>query len=887
MKKKNRKITVKRFALGTLMHMLALCISILVSFIVMNSYIIVDNMYGEKVRYNIAFLENSEAFEESDIFTDMLRNSINDITRFTVYKSQMETDGAFDPNKKIDVTAFVNRNSAKSKCNVTAVYYLDDLIKWDRYGIQMQESSFDSKQEFLMFFDIAYLFDIFTQLDAEITVPVGEDVTSETIDDAMRLILTTRLANPQTASEVFEVVVEQMQELAGKTVEVVTENGKEKVKLTMLNCRYQTVDGKNILNLVDNWIDYSMLEANVLETIDNMGYSYSQYSNRNEEYYFGNTNVQFMIRTTTSEGVFDYTNLPSSQKGRDAASLNEYFEYLGKYVIYSKDNMNFQTNTDITEEEMFNNVSGYESAYPDNTKIWVGVDTKFKAQEDQYAHVNDTYDTIVPKIWYIVVGIIFCSLIWIILWIYFTFTAAHMYDENGKSLARLNTFDKVPTEVMGGMMFVTVIGFLVAFMKMSELLENNIYYKYENWIADNSYAKTYFLLLSALFGVGISVFVHLYWCSFVRRLHFGVLWRGSISCRILKGIVRLLGGVTSNRMVVVRTLIPYNVFLIFNLCGILGIYMTIRMDQLYFVLCVAGLVLVDVVVGLYLYKRASEVNEIIDGIARIRSGDVEYVLESEKLHGDNRTLAEAVNNIGEGIRVAVETSMKDERTKADLITNVSHDIKTPLTSIINYVALLKRENIQTEPVKGYIEILDAKTQRLKHLTDDLVEASKISSGNIVLENAQMDFNELIKQATGEFSEKFEDCGLTVVMNDCRDYTTIYADNRRMWRVVENLYNNVCKYAMPNTRVYVDIHNQNGKVEASIKNISANPLNIKPEELTERFIRGDISRTTEGSGLGLSIAKNLTELQGGEMIIFLDGDLFKVTLRFPEYRAEGK
>ena len=348
-------------------------------------------------------------------------------------------------------------------------------------------------------------------------------------------------------------------------------------------------------------------------------------------------------------------------------------------------------------------------------------------------------------------------------------------------------------------------------------------------------------------------------------------------------MLHMLRGITRNRIAVVRTLIPYNLFLIFNLACVLGLYVTMRINEMYFALCLVILLGVDIAVGFYLYRRASEVNDIIDGINKIRAGDVNFVLYSENLHGDNKELAEAVNNIGEGIRKAVETSMKDERMKADLITNVSHDIKTPLTSIINYVALLKREKITAEPAKSYIAVLDAKSQRLKHLTDDLVEASKISSGNIVLEMAQMNLYELIMQATGEFSEKFEDCGLTPVLEECLDHTAIYADSRRMWRVVENLFNNVCKYAMPGTRVYIDVANVDGKVEASIKNISQSALNFKPEELTERFIRGDISRTTEGSGLGLSIARNLTELQGGEFIIFLDGDLFKATIRFPEFK----
>lgn len=259
------------------------------------------------------------------------------------------------------------------------------------------------------------------------------------------------------------------------------------------------------------------------------------------------------------------------------------------------------------------------------------------------------------------------------------------------------------------------------------------------------------------------------------------------------------------------------------------------------------------------------------------------MLDSEKLHGDNKELAASVNNIGDGIRKAVATSMKDERMQADLITNVSHDIKTPLTSIINYIDLLKREKIAQEPVCSYITVLDSKAQRLKQLTDDLLEASRISSGNIALDNSRLDLTELIRQSLGEFSEKLEARKLQVVVTEPNSPAYIYADSRRMWRVVENLFNNICKYAMVGTRVYVDLEKVDGMVIASIKNISETALNFDPEELTERFVRGDVSRSSEGSGLGLSIAKNLTELQSGEFKIVLDGDLFKIQLRFQEYR----
>lgn len=301
-------------------------------------------------------------------------------------------------------------------------------------------------------------------------------------------------------------------------------------------------------------------------------------------------------------------------------------------------------------------------------------------------------------------------------------------------------------------------------------------------------------------------------------------------------------------------------------------------------LILIAMVIVDGIVGVFLFRRNAEQIEIVEGIKRIRDGEVDFKLDTDSLHGASRELADAVNNIGEGIRKAVRTSMKDEQMKTDLITNVSHDIKTPLTSIINYVDLLKRLKIQDEPAKGYIEILDGKAQRLKQLTDDLVEASKISSGNLELEKEKLNLTEMINQGIGEFSEKLEGCRLQVVFEENDLPACIYADSRRMWRVVENLFNNICKYALEGTRVYIDMLKTDGQVQLSVKNISRQQMNIRPEELTERFIRGDSARSTEGSGLGLSIAKSLVQVQGGSFEILLDGDLFKVRISFPEYET---
>lgn len=282
----------------------------------------------------------------------------------------------------------------------------------------------------------------------------------------------------------------------------------------------------------------------------------------------------------------------------------------------------------------------------------------------------------------------------------------------------------------------------------------------------------------------------------------------------------------------------------------------------------------------FVLSSAMAKSRIRKGIEEIASGNLEHRIELNGLRGADKELAEKVNDIGSGLNRAVDEAMRNERLKTDLITNVSHDIKTPLTSIINYVDILKRSNIADEKIRGYLDILEAKAQRLKTLTEDVVEASKVSSGNITLEYMDMDLRELIQQTEGELAEKFAARRLTVVLNMPEEPAVIHVDGRRMWRVLENIFGNAAKYAMPGTRVYADLTLNDSQVMFSLKNVSEQQLNFSADELTERFIRGDISRSTEGSGLGLSIAKSLTTMQGGEFELYLDGDLFRVNIRFP-------
>ncbi len=271
---------------------------------------------------------------------------------------------------------------------------------------------------------------------------------------------------------------------------------------------------------------------------------------------------------------------------------------------------------------------------------------------------------------------------------------------------------------------------------------------------------------------------------------------------------------------------------------------------------------------------------IKSGTEEIAKGNVYKKIDTKYMFLDIKDHAENINNINDGIAKAVEERMKSERFKTELITNVSHDIKTPLTSIINYVDLLEKEEIENETAKEYVSVLSRQSARLKKLIDDLLEASKASTGNVNVNLTQLELGILLSQTLGEYDEKFTNSNLQVVLKKTDELLLVMADNRHIWRVFDNILNNISKYAQPNTRVYIDVIRRFDKVEISFKNISKEPLNISGDELMERFVRGDSSRNTEGSGLGLSIAKSLTEIQKGKLDIQIDGDLFKVCLTFP-------
>ena len=369
--------------------------------------------------------------------------------------------------------------------------------------------------------------------------------------------------------------------------------------------------------------------------------------------------------------------------------------------------------------------------------------------------------------------------------------------------------------------------------------------------------------------------------NFSSQVKKGLLIKGTVIYKILHGIYRILSPLfkkirytVSNINIVLKTTVICIAVSLAELMIIL-IFSGAETDLMVLWWMLGNAVLITAVlftaVCLVKLKKGGE---------EIAKGNFDYKIDTTNMLGDFKRFGESLNNINEGMQAAVNEKMKSERMKTELITNVSHDIKTPLTSIINYVDLIRKEDVDDLKVKEYISVLERQSNRLKKLIDDLVEASKASSGVLKVSLEKCDVCVLLAQATGEYEERFETAGIKSVVSVPDEPINIMADGRYLWRVFDNLMNNICKYTQPDTRVYINLEQIGERAVITFKNVSKYPLNISSDELMERFVRGDSSRSTEGSGLGLSIARSLTELQNGSFNIAVDGDLFKVMVSFP-------
>ncbi len=371
--------------------------------------------------------------------------------------------------------------------------------------------------------------------------------------------------------------------------------------------------------------------------------------------------------------------------------------------------------------------------------------------------------------------------------------------------------------------------------------------------------------------------------SFATRYKLGGWWRNTVIYRIFRFFYRIVYKIFSS----IKYLLQHISIIwkaVLALVGLAAAELFIilltayRLEMQLLIWFFGKLLLVPLILFIII-----QMEKLQTGSQKIASGDLDYRVDTRRMFWEFKKHGENLNNISLGMSRAVDERMKSERFKTELITNVSHDIKTPLTSIINYVDLLNREDLPDGTIKEYVGVLVRQSSRLKKLIDDLVEASKASTGNIVVNSTRTEIGVLLTQAAGEYEERLRSNELELIQNQPEEEVYIMADGRLLWRVFDNLMNNICKYSQPGTRVYLDLEKVNGEVVITFKNISRNPLNISSEELLERFVRGDSARSTEGSGLGLSIAKSLVELQGGKLDLAIDGDLFKVILKFKTVR----
>ena len=546
---------------------------------------------------------------------------------------------------------------------------------------------------------------------------------------------------------------------------------------------------------------------------------------------------------------------------------NEEIKEFGRYLYISGDSILMDSNLKYVPKNITAELETYNLYGNNNYYIILGLDTNYP-NTDPYSAAHDQYEKVRVDF---ITGIILVALGGIgFLITLLILVKLSGHGETCDSEIVLQRFDYIPLEC----------GFLLlyGFYQLGKLLTNQYLVPLSHLIVGESYwsyaarilnlVTSYFILL----GIGF---------CFLRNYKAGTLLRNSVTYRIFQRCTKIL----------VDSSFPILLALCFSgylfgdavlLSAFLYLYnKKAQLSTPYLYLLPAAIFfLFQVWSFLLLFRNEVETEKIAQCIFRMAEGETSYKIDTAGFSGKGGNLAEALNNLGDGMETALKEQVKSERLKADLITNVSHDIKTPLTSIINYVDLLKREKIQNEKIQRYLEILEQKSQRLKTLTEDLVEASKASSGNLKLEIANIDLVEMIYQVNGEFEDKFQIRHLELVSSAPSQSALIAADGRRLWRILENLYNNAFKYAMENSRIYVDVSVQDGKAVFTIKNVSANPLNIHADELTERFVRGDVARTTEGSGLGLSIAKDLTHLQGGSFDVYIDGDLFKAQISFP-------
>lgn len=828
-----------------------------------------------------------EPYEESSDFSNTVESYMLQVLEQFQLKTLFESDGAYNPDKVIDVMSYFGASGADAENHSGLVYRLSDLIEWSKAysvesgGVYDKNAVIVCKQPSGKYY-YYYTEEFLNQLETGELQLVLEDDRMD-----VESFLNDLSNGTLTSSGVSDKI--SIYDAEGSKLYTDCWNYGDSVREN-----YAPLGAANLLQVVNErpelngklMVIYDHL-ASVLTSIND---KYSRYKSGWEHLEEGNTNFTYLYidqdtkKVTTNKS--EYANLMAKGESGIKTNIEECIADMKsgknvKYIFVYPKLKDFETNMDILPTNEWDMVRSYDTDKTYDSIFAVAVDTSYPVK-DMFYERDRIYEKNIPLLRG---GFVILCLSGILFLISFVMSGLMAGRKDGDNEVHLTGFDRWKTEIAA----VAVIGVwavgTAVIVGMGMIDSDNVYNMVETldyygarYMSDmpEVYSmlfvqKVSFLEIAGAFLYGAFTFICFFagYMSLIRRMKAKSLWNGSLLCMILSFCKRIVD--SSND--VWRTVLWISAFLVIH-----WITFFVRNVPMALTALAADGVTFWIVVGSMLAKV-----RIKKGIEQIASGNLEYRIELKGLRGTERNIAENVNDIGSGLNRAIDEAMRNERLKTDLITNVSHDIKTPLTSIINYVDILKRSDIADEKILGYLDILEVKAQRLKTLTEDVVEASKVSSGNITLEYMDIDFREMVQQTEGEMAEKFAARNLSVVLNLPEEAAVIHVDGRRMWRVLENIFGNAAKYAMPGTRVYADLSVSESEVKFSLKNVSEQQLNISADELTERFIRGDISRSTEGSGLGLSIAKSLTEMQGGVFELYLDGDLFKVDIRFPRIK----
>lgn len=569
-------------------------------------------------------------------------------------------------------------------------------------------------------------------------------------------------------------------------------------------------------------------------------------------------------------GYFDfYFNSPKNLQENilgdmlqgDCHSLAIYHDLDRQVDYYYKDSNLFYAIETVDGKNIASNYKGEKIITAQQYYTEDYIYTVYLAEDMKEADIYSMLNSVIligHKLRYAMFFFILLSLIaFIVILSYLYCSAGHKDDYSNITL---NALDKIPFDI-----YTAVVAAVSIFGTMAAL---DIFYEGAEGLIALFFGCTalYFLLLG-------------FTMTFATRVKTGTLFKNTVIYMVLKWLFKWLKKIKRFTVfhlkripLIWRVILETAVILFFEF--VFFAFNSYEPDNLIVGFCIINAILVAVV-----FYIAITLNRIKKGGERIAAGDFEHKINTEYMFLDFKGFAETLNNVNDGMQLAVNEKMKSERFKTELITNVSHDIKTPLTSIVNYVDLLKNENIENETAKEYIAVLDRHSGRLKKLVEDLVEASKATTGNLSVNFENCNVGVLLQQALGEFDERFKKAQIIPLLKIERENVIINADARHLWRVFENLLSNICKYSQSGTRAYIDVTVTDGKVLVVFKNISKYQINVSHGELMERFVRGDASRNTEGSGLGLSIAKSLIELQNGELKIETDGDLFKTIVSF--------